>query len=295
MAKDKGLGKGVSVLFGNTVDEDEKFFLCEVDKIQPNQHQPRTVFNDSDLEELSASIKENGIIQPLIVKRISTDNNAYELIAGERRLRASKMAGLDKVPVVVNDVEDESVLLELALIENIQRTDLNAIEEAEAYKKLIDKFNYTQEEAAKRVGKSRTTITNLLRLLQLPDFVQNDLIHSILSEGHARSLLRLVDNPVKLKDARDQIIHNNLSVRQTEQLIKKLKSVKSSQKLPQSNIRNEESSLPQEYCMALSNQLTNKFHSKVSIVQNGSRGKIEIEYYSADDLERVISIVLDEE
>lgn len=152
LAKEIGLGKGVGILFGNSEEEDEKFFLCDIDRIIPNQHQPRTVFNDDDLKELSDSIRENGIIQPLIVKK-KNDDDGYELIAGERRLRASKIVGLDKVPVVVNDVEDEGVLLELALIENIQRTDLNAIEEAEAYRKLIEKFNYTQEETARRVGK----------------------------------------------------------------------------------------------------------------------------------------------
>ncbi len=291
VVKETGLGKGVGLLFGDSEDEDEKYFLCDIDKIIPNQLQPRSIFKEDDLVDLSNSIRENGIIQPLIVKQ--SVNGSYELIAGERRLRASKIVGLDQVPVVVNDVDDDNILLEMALVENIQRTDLNPIEEAEAYHKLIERFGYTQEQTAKRVGKTRSTVTNLLRLLNLPDFIKEDLINNVLSEGHARSLLRLGDDTLKIKEARNQIVNNKLSVRQTEQLVKKLKLDKV--KTTRVSVGQQSNELPKEYCLALSNQLTNKINSKVAILQNGSRGKIEIEYYSSDDLERVIGMLTNEQ
>jgi ParB family chromosome partitioning protein len=289
VAKTTGLGQGVGLLFGN--DNDEKYFECDINKIQPNKYQPRVYFDESDLQELSESIRENGIIQPLIVT-LATDGIGYELIAGERRLRASKLAGLEKVPVVVMDVTDEDALLELALIENIQRTDLNPIEEAEAYHKLIQKFGYTQEETAKRVGKKRSTISNMLRLLNLPDFIKQDLVTGTLSEGHARALLRLSDDLATMKEIRDLIIKKSLSVRQTEKIVRKATStVKHSQVASQNK---DTSELPSTYCKALVNQLTNKLSSKVYINQSGSRGKLEIEYYSVDDLERLISVIMNE-
>lgn len=290
MAKEKGLGKGVDLLFGDDTEDAEKYFFCDIEKIVPNKHQPRTIFKDEDLKELSDSIKENGIIQPLIVK--ISDNGTYELIAGERRLRASKLVGLETVPVVVHEVEDDNVLLELALIENIQRTDLNPIEEAEAYNKLIEKFGYTQEQTAKRVGKKRSTVTNILRLLNLPSFIQEDLVNGMLTEGHARTLLRLGDDHITIKEIRDLILANNLTVRQTENLVKKSLSSSKASKTDTTNSAATTEEIPSSYCNALVNQLTNKLHSKVKIVQNGSRGKLEIEYYSADDLERLIDIVV---
>ena len=288
MAKTTGLGQGVGALFGNNAD-DEKFFECEITRIIPNQQQPRVYFDEDELNELSQSIKEKGVIQPLIVSKKTDDQ--YELIAGERRLRASKIAGLDTVPVVVQEVTSGDSMLELALIENIQRTDLNALEEAEAYKKLIERFGYTQEETAKRVGKKRTTVTNTLRLLLLPDFVKEDLYSGSLSEGHARALLRINDDISSIKDIRDQIIQKKLSVRQTEQLVRKIGKPSTSSKriTPKETDENE---IPGSYKKALENQLTNKFNSKVKILSSGSRGKIEIEYYSFDDLERLVSVVM---
>ncbi len=285
MAKRTGLGQGVGLLFQ---EEHEKYFDCDVNKIFPNKHQPRSTFNEQDLEELAASIKEKGVIQPLIVT-YNTEAERYELVAGERRLRAAKIVGLDQVPVVVIDVENEDSLLELALIENIQRTDLNPIEEAEAYKKLIEKFGYTQEETAKRVGKQRSTITNMLRLLKLPDFIQKDVSSGTLSEGHGRALVRLVDDPLKIQEIREAILSNDLSVRQAEKIIKKAslnRSIVKKEKTPNAD------GVPQSYINTLSTQLTNFLSSKVLIQQNGSRGKIEIEYYSFDDLERVFGLLL---
>lgn len=293
MAKEKGLGKGVDLLFGADEDEGEKYFFCDINKIAPNKHQPRSIFKDEDLVELSDSIKENGIIQPLIVKT-TDEQDIYELIAGERRLRASKLIGLETVPVVVLDVSDENTLLELALIENVQRTDLNAIEEAEAYSKLIERFGYTQEQTAKRVGKKRSTITNLLRLLNLPDFIQDDIKHDILKEGHARTLLRLGDDKSLIKIIRDQILANNLSVRQTEALVKKTLATPQTKVERTEKNRTASGEIPSSYCNTLVNQLTNKLQSKVKIVQNGSRGKLEIEYYSVDDLERLMDLLVDD-
>lgn len=289
MAKQTGLGLGASLLFGN--DQEEKYFQCDVEKIVPNKHQPRTAFNDREIQELSDSIKENGVIQPLIVAHSTTQPGLFELVAGERRLRASKLANLSTVPVVVLDVQDEHSLLEMALIENIQRTDLNPLEEAEAYNKLIEKFGYTQEETARRVGKNRSTITNMLRLLHLPQFVKSDIIEGVLSEGHGRALLKLVDDPLKLKEVRDIVINKNLSVRQTEQLVRNVATTSQS-KSRQKNLKAEE--IPGSYCATLLNQLTNKLHSRTSIVQNGNRGKIEIEYYSLDDLERLVTLIVNE-
>jgi len=289
VAKQTGLGQGVSVLFGQ--ESDEKYFQCPVDKIIPNKHQPRSQFSDQDIAELAQSIQENGIIQPLIVT-LSDTPGVYELIAGERRLRASKIAKLDEVPVVVLDVTNENTLLEMALIENVQRTDLNPIEEAEAYNKLIERFGYTQEETARKVGKKRSTITNLLRLLGLPSFIKSDLVDGVLSEGHARTLLRLSDEPIKMKEVRDLIAKKNLSVRQTEKLVRNISSTATSRQTKTPLQKDAE--IPVSLCSSLSNQLTNKLHSRISIIQNGGRGKIEIEYYSLDDLERLVSMIVAE-
>ena len=288
MAKVTGLGQGVGALFGET--EEDHLLECEIRKIIPNKHQPRVSFDDRELEELTQSIRENGVIQPLIVSSVD-GTNSYELVAGERRLRAARLAGLETVPVVVRKLDSEDSLLELALIENIQRTDLNAIEEAQAYKKLIDRFGYTQDQTAKRVGKKRSTITNTLRLLLLPDFVKEDLLAQILSEGHARALLRIVDDPILLKDVRDQIIQKKLSVRQTEQLVRRSQTSVKRQPKTQTQKPNDNNTLPASYRRAFENQLTNRLDSKVTIHSNGSRGKIEIEYYSFDDLERLVSLV----
>lgn len=284
----KGLGQGVGLLFRDT---EEKYFECQINSIKPNKHQPRLHFKEDGLESLAASIKENGVIQPLIVTH--TDNSdTFELVAGERRLRAAKIAGLTEVPVVLMKVDNEDTLLELALIENIQRTDLNPVEEAQAYQKLIKKFSYTQEEAANRVGKKRSTVTNLLRLLKLPRFIREDLIEGVLSEGHGRALVKLVDDPVKIQETRDTIVKTGLSVRQTEKIVRKLITVPKS--LNKSLATQNKDDIPQSYKKALTNQLTNCLNSKVVINQNGNRGKIEIDYYSLDDLERLINLLVNE-
>jgi ParB family transcriptional regulator, chromosome partitioning protein len=288
VSKTTGLGgQGVNLLFGDQ-QENEKFFDCHVEKILPNKYQPRSNFDQDELHELADSIRTNGIIQPLIVTP-SGKNGIFHLIAGERRLRASKLAGLTTVPVVIRDIQNEDSLLELAIIENVQRTDLNPVEEAEAYNRLIEKFGYTQEETAKKVGKNRATVANMLRLLNLPSFIKDDIVSGVLSEGHARSLLRLNEDPLRQKEIRDQIVKNKLSVRQVEKIIRKTQPSH-----PRPSSRSIAEQIPSSYLSALSNQLLNKLNSNVKIHQNGSRGKIEIEYYSLDDLERLIGIILNQ-
>ncbi|RUM33177.1 MAG: chromosome partitioning protein ParB [Desulfobulbus sp.] len=281
------LGRGVGALLPEDLDtvEDERFFLCDIDKIKANPNQPRSYFDEGRLQELAESISEHGVIQPLLVTKAK--GNRYSLIAGERRLRAARIAGEDEVPVVVMDSGSEEENLELALIENIQRHDLNPIEEATAYARLIEEFKLTQEEVAGRVGRKRSTITNMLRLLKLPETLQNDVAVGNISGGHARVLLRLKDNMTLMQSVRDKIIKEDLSVRQTENICRQTQQkVKTA---PKPKVKGDE--LPSSYCRALATQLTNELNTKVKIVQNGGRGKLEIEYYSSDDLDRLVSLV----
>jgi len=290
MGNPKGLGRGVDLLF-NTDEEDEKYFECDVDKIIPNEFQPRTHFDEDAIKELANSIKEKGIIQPLVVTQYT--DGKYRLIAGERRLRASKTVGLTKVPVIIRKISGDDELLELALIENVQRKDLNPIEEAEAYEKLIKIFSYTQEQAAEKVGKKRSTVTNRLRLLQLPDFIKDDISYGRLTEGHSRAILRLAGDESAMKQARDQIISKGLSVRQAEKLTSRMKqTIKKNPSLVQSK---SNLSIPSSITTGLITKITNKLDSKIQLVQNGSRGKLEIEYYSLDDLERLVDLISGEE
>ncbi len=285
--KKNGLGQGVNILFPQE-EESEKYFECEIEKISPNQQQPRCYFDEEGLEELAQSIKEHGVIQPLVV--LAQKDGTYQLIAGERRLRASQRAGLKKIPVIIREMSSADSLLELALIENIQRKDLNVIEEAEAYNKLIIQFKYTQEQTAQRVGKKRSTVTNILRLLQLPDYIKKDLESGNLSEGHARVLLKFIDSPSELQILRDQIIKKKMSVRQTENTARKTNIPQlstSSTKICTS----PQLEMSQEYRTTLVTQLTNTLQSRIALTQNGNRGKIEIEYYSLDDLERVVNLI----
>jgi ParB family chromosome partitioning protein len=220
----------------------------------------------------------------------SNGSNRYKLIAGERRLRAARLIGEEEVPVVVMETSSEDESLELALIENIQRQDLNPIEEALAYSRLIEEFSLTQEEVARKIGRKRSTVTNTLRLLKLPSSLQNDVAQALISEGHARVLLRLKDDPAHMQEIRDQILREGLSVRQTENLCRQ--AVQKKKKAPVEK-KKKQNGLPDAYCRTISTQLTNHFNTKVNIVQNGVRGKVEIEYYSPDDLDRLINLVSD--
>jgi ParB family chromosome partitioning protein len=283
------LGRGVGALLPeDNLDEADRFFMCDIEKISANPNQPRSHFDTEKLQQLADSIREKGVIQPLLVTQ--GNDNRYVLIAGERRLRAAKLAGREEVPVVVMDKGSDNESLELALIENIQRHDLNPIEEAVAYGRLMEEFHLTQEEVAKKVGRQRSTITNVLRLLQLPKSLQGDVVQGLISEGHARVLLRIKDQPELLREVRDRIVNEELSVRATERLC----TQKKHNPAPEANEATPPppaEELPKAYCAALVTQLTNQLHSKVRIVQQGKRGKLEIEYYSSDDLDRLVSLL----
>lgn len=255
-----------------------------VNQIQPNKDQPRTRFDDERLEELARSIRNNGIVQPLLVRRV---DDRYELIAGERRWRAAQKAGLEKVPVVVRDVSDDK-MLELALIENIQRQELNPIEEAHAYKRLIEKMGLTQEMVAQRVGKDRSVIANHIRLLRLPEEVQQLVEEDQLSMGHARALLGIEEMDVQSKVARS-IVDGGLSVRETERAIKKIVSgvnpiIAASKQVVvnDANVKSAET------------KLKHRFNTQVRIRPNheGKGGRIEIEYYNDDDLDRIYELLM---
>ena len=285
------LGKGLDALLPSGGSDGREYFLCPIDFIEANPDQPRKDINDTALAQLSASIQEKGVLLPLVVCEHGGEGR-YQIIAGERRWRAAKMAGLDEVPVLVKDVAPLD-RLELALIENIQRQDLNPLEEAEAYLRLVKEFNLTQEEVARRVGKERSTVANALRINQLPAFAKEDLVRGVLSMGHARVLLSVGDEE-SMREIRNEIVEQGLTVRQAEALAQKRKKknggAASGAKRPaRSKSANE---LPESYCKSLANGLVNYLDTKARIIQSGTRGKLEIEYYSHDDLERVLSLIL---
>jgi ParB family chromosome partitioning protein len=257
------------------------YFLCPIEQIRPNRNQPRKHFAAEKLEELAASIREQGIIQPLVVTQ---KDGFFEIIAGERRWRASQKAGLHEVPVVIREASD-AVVLELALIENIQRQDLNAIEEAEAYRSLVEQFSISQEDVAKRVGKSRTAVTNALRLLKLPEAIQRDIIEERLTMGHARALLAL-DLPELIEKARQEILHRQLSVRATEDLVRRLKAA------PRPSAVQKRPQQPDLLMSSLEDQLQRRFQSRVAIRRVGTKGgRLEIHFSGPDELTRIIDLL----
>ncbi|MCL2761324.1 MAG: ParB/RepB/Spo0J family partition protein [Desulfuromonadales bacterium] len=276
MVKQSGLGKGIGALLQVASQSDSNYFLCAIEEIKPNPAQPRKIFSVEKLEELAVSIRENGIIQPLIVCRKS---DYYELIAGERRWRAAQKAGLYEVPVVIQDVS-EDIAFEMALIENIQREDLNVIEEAEAYKSLIDRSGLSQEELAKRVGKNRSTVANALRLLKLPVEIQDDIVSERLTMGHARALLSL-DKSENIKSVRNEIIKKDLTVRGTEAFVRRMKTSKPVKKVKKNSIELND----------LVERLKKYFKAKVLISSSSRGGKIEISYGSKEELERIIDLL----
>jgi len=275
MVKKTGLGKGMGALLPVVEKEQTSYFICPIEDIKPNRAQPRKTFASEKLEELAASIREKGVIQPLVVLKRA---GHFEIIAGERRWRAAQKAGLHEVPVVIQDVS-ENTALEMALIENIQREDLNAIEEAQAYRSLMEKIFLSQEELAKRVGKDRSTVANSLRLLKLPDDVQRDIISERLSMGHARALLAL-EQPELIRRAREEILKKHLSVRGAEALVKRLKNP------PPKKSKNQQLEL-----VELVEQLKKKFQTKVEIKSGGRCGKIEISYSGREELSRVVELL----
>jgi len=283
------LGKGLDALLPSGGSDGREYFLCPIDFIEANPEQPRKDINDTALAQLSASILEKGILLPLVVCEHGAEGR-YQIIAGERRWRAAKMAGLDEVPVLVKDVTPLD-RLELALIENIQRQDLNPLEEAQAYLRLVKEFHLTQEEVAKRVGKERSTVANALRINQLPDFAKQDLAQGVLSMGHARVLLSVGDE-ASMREVRNEIVEQGLNVRQAEALAKKHKKMAAPGSGVKRQPRKSSNELPESYCKSLANGLVNYLDTKARIIQSGTRGKLEIEYYSHDDLERVLALIL---
>ncbi len=279
MAKRSALGKGIGALLNSAINEGgRKYFLCPIEELCPHSKQPRKTFNNDRMAELVASIKEKGIIQPLVVRR---KEDHYQIIAGERRWRAAQKAGLHEVPVVIQDVSEDWAF-EMALIENIQREDLNPIEEADAYRNLMRGFDLSQEEVARRVGKDRSTIANALRLLRLPDRIREDVICGKLSMGHARALLSL-DKEEDIFKACEQVVQRKLSVRETEALVKKIKS-------GEVNTRKAKKEKDTEI-IYLAGELKRALGTQVKIIPKKRGGKIEISYFSTQDLDRLLEVL----
>lgn len=285
MAKKFGLGKGLGALIpeDNNIKEEKNenggIINIELKDIKANKKQPRKFFDNNKLNELAESVKEHGIIQPLILKK---EEKGYSIIAGERRYRAAKIAELTEVPALIMDISDEK-LLQISLIENIQREDLNPIEEGLAYERLLKEFALTQEELSKTMGKSRTTITNTMRLLKLDDRVKEYVIEGVISEGHGRAILPL-GNDAQYEIAQ-KIIDNSLSVRETEKLVKRILNDAVEEKT------SERRKPLNPYYKDVRDRLQDHFGTKVNLNANKNKGKIEIEYYSEEDLQRILDII----
>ena len=280
----KGLGTGLDVLFGASgLDEENEseLLILPISKVEPRIDQPREYFDQQALQELADSIAQYGLIQPITVRKLET--GYYQIIAGERRWRASRLAGLKEVPVRVIEADDRRTA-ELALVENLQREDLNPIEEAKGYKTLIDEFGLTQEEAAKSVGRSRPSITNALRLLSLSPKVLEMVEKNELSAGHARALISISDDKKQL-DAAKEVREKGLSVRKTEQLAAKL----SKEPLPEKE--EEDKKISVDYAAEISDLLSKSLGRKVRLTDGKKTGKIEIEFYGADDRENLIGLL----
>ncbi len=298
MAKRPVLGRGISALISDGAADEagaggQQVLELDVDAIEPNPFQPRGSFAPEQLEELMRSIQEKGVIQPITVNRVGL---RYQLIAGERRLRASKMAGLKTIPAIVHQVESQQELIELSLIENIQREDLNPIEQAEGYRTLIDTCFMTQEEVARKVGKDRSTVANMVRLLRLPAPIQSHLRRGELQMGHARALLALDDDEDRLKLAR-QAVAQNMTVREVEQAVQ-ARVGRRQQRRPAGERagKGEDRAARRDPHLAdLEDRLQQRYGTAVAIRGRGSdRGRIELEFYGADDLERLLQLLLGE-
>ena len=277
------LGKGLSALIPDAPEPPRGVLELDIDLLAPNQLQPRVQMDDARLQELADSIKANGIIQPILVRRTGS---TYRIIAGERRWRAAQRAGLHKVPVVVRDVAEgaDKELLELALVENIQRENLNAVDEALAYRRLADEFGLSQEQIAAAVGKDRTSVANFMRLLKLPEEVRADVVSGALSMGHARALLSLADAPAQRQAARE-VISRGLSVRDTEMLIKKLGSPPSE---PGSRAPEPTADV---HTRAAEDRMRFALGTRVRIVRRGSGGVIQIDFGSENELNRIYEVL----
>lgn len=274
----RSLGRGIGALIPESPERKAEIIFARIEQIKPNPFQPREYFNPEGLQELAQSIKEKGVIQPLLVRR---KGNAYELIAGERRLRAAALLNLEEVPIIIKDAEDQDSL-ELALIENIQRQDLNPIEEAHAFQYLIDKFQITQERIGEVLGKSRVSITNTLRLLKLPQEVQDEMKKGRISFAHGRALLEL-DDANQQRRLAQEIISNRLSVKELDVLLLRRRPKTFRRKVNSDNIDPEVAVWQEELQHALA--------TKVHIRKQKKRGHISIEFYSGDDLKRIVNVI----
>jgi len=271
------LGKGLEALIPDSGERKEKVVYLKIDDITPSRYQPRERFDETKLSELTASIREKGVIQPVLVR--PKGDGKYELIAGERRLRAVRSLEIKEMPALVREVEDVDAL-EISLIENIQREELNPIDEANAYRRLSDEFNFTQEKIGQTIGKDRSTVANMMRLLLLPKKIQEFVENNTISMGHARTILSLEGEKQRLRFC-NRIVKKGLSVRQTEHLAKKL-GAKSQARL---------SAVKDHNIAAVEEELQHFLGTKVRIVHGKKRGKIEIQYYSNDDLERILRLI----
>ena len=280
MSAKKGLGTGLNALFGEAERESsEEVLSLPISRVEPREAQPRTNFDEAALQELAESISEYGVIQPITVRRL--DSGYYQIIAGERRWRAARLAGLKEVPVRVVEADDK-LATEMALVENLQREDLNPVEEALGYRTLLDVYGLTQDEAARRVGKSRPTVTNALRLLTLAPEVQQFIEQGLLSAGHARALVGIKPEEAQIEAARS-VIANGLSVRRTEQLAAKLMRGPKPEPV--------DDGIHVDYAAEVTKRLEKALGRKVVLTEKGKRGKITLEYYSADDRERLIEML----
>ena len=291
MAASRGLGKGLDVMIPNivgetkvkkqreAVKEESPETIIAITKLEPNRKQPRKFFDEDKLQELADSIKQFGLLQPILVQ---DRKDYYEIIAGERRWRAARLAGLKEVPVIIKNYSDQEIV-EIALIENIQREDLNPIEEAQAYKRLMEEFNLKQDEVAERVSKSRAAVTNSIRLLKLGDRVQQMVIDDMISTGHARALLAVEDEEEQYNLAQ-KIFDEKLSVRDIEKMVKNLHKPVKVKKLDDKAL--------QAIYLDIEDKLKQKLSTKVAVTSKGEgTGKIEIEFYSHEDLERILEMI----
>lgn len=280
MAAKKGLGTGLDVLFGDSSHEEEKplgVLELPIAKVEPRDNQPRTVFDEEALSELAESIREYGVIQPVTVRKL--DSGYYQLIAGERRWRAARLAGLTEIPARVIEADDK-LTTELALVENLQREDLNPVEEAQGYRTLMEEYGLTQDEAAQRVGKSRPAVANALRLLSLAPEVLQFVEQGLLSAGHARSLVTVKPEELQI-DAARHVMKNGLSVRRTEELAKRL------MRAPKPEAE-DDGAIRVDYAAEVTRRLERALGRRVLLSENGKKGRIVLEYYGADDRERLI-------
>jgi ParB family chromosome partitioning protein len=277
MAQRKALGRGLSALLGTPETEPEQLREIDLDRILPNSHQPRKNFDEDALSELANSIREHGIVQPIVVRAL--EDGFFQLIAGERRWRAAQRAGLARIPAVIRNAGDDAAL-ELALIENLQREDLNPMEEAQAYERLITAFGMTQENVARRVGKSRATVANMLRLLRLPLEVQQWLRENRLTTGHAKALLSLSDLDAILESAK-KIIQGNYSVRQAEMLVSRC----SNRPFGENDAAGARDVDPN--VKAAIHALEQALGTKVTVQESGGKGKIELHFYSFQEMNRL--------